>query len=175
MKVQKLALLLVLAGLSVASQASYASKDGSDTVSVVGHSAPGSRPADNSGRQLASLTPSPSPASQIGPNLVRHIPPSITKAATKQWKAIASQLPANVDEACDYCVVTANKVSKAANEKAQELTKWVSSVTRPVGNSAENTNTGPYKVMAPKDLRAVDFNNRLWYMPDGRLKTLVQQ
>lgn len=173
MQVQKLAILLVLASLSVAGQAVYASNDGSDTVSVVGHSSSGSQSGDNSGRQLASLAPSP--ASQIGPNLVSHIPPSISKAATKQWKVISTQLPPQVDEACDYCVVTANKVSKVANTKAQELTKWVSKVTRPAGNAVENPNTGPYKVVSPQDLRPVDLNNRLWYMPDGRLKTMVPQ
>jgi hypothetical protein len=171
MKVQKLAIMLVLASLSAAGQAMYASNNDSDTVSVVGHS--GTRSSDNGGRQLASLAPSP--ASQIGPNLVGHIPPSISKAASKQWKVISSQLPVQVDEACDYCVVTANKMSKVADTKAQELTKWVNKVTGPAGNSAENPNTGPYKVLSSKELRPIDFNNRLWYMPDGRLKTMVPQ
>ena len=175
MKVHKLALLLVLAGLSVGSQSTFASNGTAETVSVVSRPSKSERPADSSGRQIAVVLPSiptTHPVLQSASHSAAHS--ALPAAANQQWKKISSQLPANVDEAADYCVVTANKVGKVASQKAFELSNWVNSVTRPVTNSPGAAASPSYKLLPAKEsLQPVEFNNRLWIMPDGRLKTLV--
>lgn len=120
---------------------------------------------DNSGRQLAVAFPI---APVITPKMPRLNVPSTVKISSKK-SAVVIKLPPSVDEAIDVCTVTAQRWSKIGAVKAQEVFKWGVVFLRQMNSSPTITPLGgPYSLNDRTGLK-------LWYMPDGRLKTIVQR
>lgn len=126
---------------------------------------------DNSGRQLAVLSPVP-----LSAHVVAHAVPAKTTSASELTKAIKLQIPTAVDEAADYCVVTSNKLKYVAAEKAQEVTKWLTAFWKQMNAPVPSaTPAAPLYQVTTANTQPVVYNNGRWYMPDGRLKTLVHR
>jgi hypothetical protein len=163
-----LAVTLALTALSVLALPSLAG----DSVCVVGHGGSADAHGDGSGRQIAQL----SPIVQASPHSVH----TTWRASTTTigWKKVSFSVPTNVDEAADYCVVTASRLGKAAGEKAVAIGAWLSALSKQLGSPGTITPGGPTYQQTPlakPQTQALNYQNRLWYMPDGRLKTLTQR
>jgi hypothetical protein len=169
-----LAITLTLSALSVISPPSLAG----DSVSVVRHDN-SIEHTDNSNRQIASVAPLAVPV-QFVPKIPSHVARTAAKSAavTLGWKKVSFSVPTRVDEAADYCVVTATRLSKAASEKALEVGAWLAALAKQMGSPTTITPSGStyqHVPVARPQLKALSCQNRLWYMPDGRLKTLTQR
>jgi hypothetical protein len=122
-----------------------------------------SSPHDNSGRRLAIVLP-------VMPSSAAARVPFIQPRKAQKPQVISVTVPANIGQAIDTCSAGAKKLTAVGIEKANELATWLgvffkqmyhSPVMTPVGGpfACQTTNT-PSKF-------------QLWYMRDGRLKTVV--
>ncbi|MGH9547917.1 MAG: hypothetical protein ACRD3W_01030 [Terriglobales bacterium] len=182
MKVQTLALALLMAVIFPSAQPSLAGNANSPGLDVSanwsGDSPSASARTDNSGRQIAALTPLPVTVVHAAPRvpLKGSVRQTAIDTASARWKKVTISVPATVDEAADYCVVTVNRVQKVASQKALEVTKWFAAFWKQFsGAPTMSPNQTAYQACAMPPQEPVRVANKLWYMPDGRLKTLVQR
>ena len=124
---------------------------------------------DNSGRQLAVAFP-------IIPHTMYVRMPSplnsriINKSSSyRKDQVIKITVPASVDEAADVCTVGFKRFSVVGQEKAKELCRWALAFHKQMTQTPMMTPLGgPYSTPSIAQ-------TKLWYMPDGRLKTVVKR
>jgi hypothetical protein len=172
---ETLAIALTVTVLSVFPVPSMAG----DSVSVVRHDSSAAN-RDNSSRQIASVAAPVAVPVQFMPKIPTHVVRTAAKqaAASIGWKKVSFSVPTRVDEAADYCVVTATRLSRVATEKALEVGAWLAALSKQMGSPTTITPGGSTYQQVPvakPQLQALSCQNRLWYMPDGRLKTLTQR
>jgi hypothetical protein len=125
--------------------------------------------ADNSGRQLAVAFP-------VIPHTMNVRVPSplnsriINKSSSyKKDQVIKITVPASVDEAADVCTVGFKRFSVVGQDKAKELCRWALAFHKQMTQTPMMTPLGgPYSTPSIAQ-------TKLWYMPDGRLKTVVKR
>jgi hypothetical protein len=131
---------------------------------------------DGSGRQIASIIPG---VGNLNPALgIRAAATAVRQRAHKAGAGRYIKVPASLDEAADFCAVTANQLSKLAAENAVKVGTWFTALARQIASNPTITPSGmPYEAVAiPRgEIQPVTCDNRNWYMPDGRLKRLVQR
>ncbi|HEY9787750.1 MAG TPA: hypothetical protein V6D17_20345 [Candidatus Obscuribacterales bacterium] len=129
------------------------------------------RPSDNSGRQLAvavplapSVNPAPKPALQKTP--------ATERVLSIKGRTIKFVVPKTVDEAADFAWVTSQKLVKAGGQKANEVLKWFAAFLKQMGSAPTMTPAGPpYSYQSAPGKHVA----QLYYMQDGRLKTVVKR
>lgn len=120
---------------------------------------------------------SPHPTATHAPPRVRAVHrPGLSATSTAGWRKVTIKIPPTVDEAADFCVQTGNRMGKVATDKAREVSNWLGVFAKQMNSAPTVTPAGsPYETQAPLKFGPVRFNNKPWFMPDGRLKTLVQR
>jgi hypothetical protein len=134
---------------------------------------------DSSGRQIAAIIPSAGNA-----NAALRIHPAGAPSRKNAHKQVQSgtgtlmKVPPSLDEAADYCTVTARQLGKLAADKAVKVGTWFTAMSRQMTSSPAVTPSGmPYESISipAGEVQRLSCDNRNWYMPDGRLKRLVQR
>jgi hypothetical protein len=92
-----------------------------------------------------------------------YVPLSVTKTS------LTLKVPASVEEAADYCSVTARKMSKVGSQRAMEVCRWLGAFLKQLNGPATISPVGAPNVRPPS------AQYKLRYMPDGRLKTIVNR
>lgn len=129
---------------------------------------------DNSGRKLAVVLPGVKPERLPMPQPKLFSQVEQTKSARQSAKdrvvpaVTNTKLARSLEDAADVCSVTIRKISKDGSKKAMELCRWFTTWLKHVNAPPKATPVGaPYTSSA--------FQQKLWYMPDGRLKTVVER
>ncbi len=123
---------------------------------------------DSSGRKLAVAFPAIPHAASVSPSPLNS---RIFKksASPRKDQVIKITIPAEVDEAADVCTVGLKRFSVVGQEKAKELLKWALAFHKQMTQTPIMTPLGgPFVTPSTSQ-------TKLWYMPDGRLKTVVQR
>jgi len=120
--------------------------------------------ADNSGRRIALVVPGAQPSAVIHKKAAPgYVPLAVTKTS------LTLKVPASVEEAADYCSVTARKMSKVGSQRAMEVCRWLGAFLKQLNGPATISPVGAPNVRPPS------AQYKLRYMPDGRLKTIVNR
>jgi hypothetical protein len=173
---------LVALSLSVAGASSFAaetSKSTDETTSAGSRLTTAAR-LDNNGRQIATLAPIPVPE-PMGPiplpGRMGYHPKHFSGSASQHWQKVTFSVPSNLGQAADFCSQSARSVGSVAAEKVLEISSWLRTFAKQMSSSPIITpGANIYASVPPKkSLEPVRFNNKGWFMPDGRVKTLVQQ
>jgi len=153
-------LAITLAAIFLSATAAQALKG--EEVSTVDRShSKQARSTDNDGRKLAlgyAVTISPQSAPKQG-------------VVNKAWqrpviKPLKIDLPPSLDEAADVCVVNVKRLAKIGSHQALEVARWFGVYFKQL--------SGP-PVISPANLtgQVPAANYKLYYMNDGRLKTVT--
>lgn len=127
---------------------------------------------DNSGRKLAVVLPGVKPERlpPPQPKLFSQVDKTqiVRTAGSSAAMTTNTKLARTLEDAADVCSVTIAKISKDGSKKAMELCRWFTTWLKHVNAPPRATPIGaPYTSSA--------FQQKLWYMPDGRLKTVVER
>jgi hypothetical protein len=141
-------------------------------------------PADNNGRQIAQAMPiwsgslpahpipmPPTPGSRRVPVLTSEVAPS------RGWRKITLTIPDDIGEAVDFSTAQINRLAKFADDGWREASRWLVVFAKQLNAPPTITPSAEvyHSIPARSTLEPVKLDNHPWFMPDGRMKTLIQR